>query len=117
MVTPLLRYLPSHGPARIVVLHRPLAQVLASQAAMKDRLGTQARATNNAMLARQYTVEMAGIDALVADRPHWRVLHVAYEQMLAEPERECRRVAEFLGTNFDALAAATRVDASQRRFT
>ena len=37
------------------------------------------------------------IDALVAARPAWRVLHVAYEAMLADPEVECRRIGAFLG--------------------
>ena len=116
VVAPLLRHLPAEVPARIVVLHRPLAQVLASQEAMKGRLGTQGRATSAAILARQFAKDMEGLDALVASRPAWRVLHVSYEDMLADPAGECLRLGEFLGASFDSRAAAVRIDPSQRRF-
>jgi len=66
--------------------------------------------------ARQFAAEMERIDALVAARPAWQVLHVSYERMLADPEGECRRIGRFLAAPFDAAAAATAVDASQRRF-
>jgi hypothetical protein len=46
----------------------------------------------------------------------WQVLHVAYERMLADPVFECERIAGFLGTGFDAAAAAAAVDPTQRRF-
>jgi len=116
VVAPLVRHLPPDMPARILVLHRPLGQVLASQEAMKGRLGTTARGAEAATLARQFVGEMEQIDALVAARPAWRVLHVAYEAMLADPEGECRRIGAFLGGAFDAAAAAGGVDPSQRRF-
>ena len=116
VVAPLLRHLPAGIPARIIVLHRPLAQVLASQEAMKERLGTAGRSTSTAMLARRYATEMERIDGLVAARPAWRVLHVSYERMLADPAGECRRIGVFLGDRFDADRAAAGVDRSQRRF-
>ena len=116
VVAPLVRHLPPHVPAKILVLHRPLGQVLASQEAMKGRLGTTARGAEETTLARQFAVEMEQIDALVTARPSWRVLHVSYERMLADPEGECRRIGAFLGGRFDAAAAAKGVDASQRRF-
>ncbi|MFM7074874.1 MAG: alkaline phosphatase family protein [Planctomycetaceae bacterium] len=116
VVAPLLRHLPPGSPTRVIVLHRPLGQVLASQEAMKARLGTVAGATSATVLARQFGAEMERIDALVAARPAWQVLHVSYERMLADPEGECRRIGRFLAAPFDAAAAATAVEASQRRF-
>jgi len=116
VVAPLLRHLPPSVPTRILVLHRPLGQVLASQEAMKGRLGTQARGASPAALSRQFVAEMEQLDGIVAARPAWRTLHLSYERMLADPEGECRRIGVFLGPPFDATAAATGVDASQRRF-
>lgn len=117
VVAPLLRHLPPNLPAQIVVVHRPLAQILASQEAMKGRLGTATRGASAAMLSRQYAAEMESIENLVAARPAWHMLHVAYENMLADPLGECRRIGEFLGPAFDAASAATGVDPSQRRFS
>lgn len=116
VVVPLLGHLPPSMPASILAIHRPLRQVLASQEAMKERLGTTARGASPATLARRFAADMERIDSLVASRPGWRVLHVAYERMLADPEGECRRIAAFLGRRFDAAAGARGIDASQRRF-
>ncbi|MGI9177183.1 MAG: alkaline phosphatase family protein, partial [Pirellulales bacterium] len=104
VVAPLVRHLPGDVPTRLLVLHRPLAQVLASQEAMKGRLGTSARGSADG-LARQFIVEIDGIDRLAAARPAWQVLHVAYERMLADPAGECQRIGEFLGPRFSAAAA------------
>ena len=117
VVAPLLRHLPAAMPARILLLHRPLAQVLGSQEAMKERLGTTARGVTQAILSRQFAAEMEAIDASLAARPAWQVLHVGYENMLADPAGECRRISAFLGNAFDWNAAARGVDASQRRFS
>jgi len=117
VVAPLLRHLPADLPARVILLHRPLGQVLASQEAMKGRLGTSARGAETALLARQYAAELEGVARLAAARPAWRLLHVAYEKMLADPAGECRRLAAFLGEGFDAAAAAAGIDPAQRRFT
>jgi len=106
--------LPADVSVRLLVLHRPLGQVLASQEAMKGRLGTTAR-VSAAGLSKRFIAELEGVDAVVASRPAWQVLHVAYERMLADPLGECRRIAGFLGSGFDVAAAAAAVDPSQRR--
>jgi hypothetical protein len=84
---------------------------------MKGRFGTTARGATQAMLSRTFAAEMEAVDALLAARPAWQVLHVAYENMLADPAGECRWIGEFFGTEFDWSAAARGVDATQRRFS
>ena len=114
IVVPLVPYVPANVRVRLLVLHRPLKQVLASQEAMKRRLGTTARVSES-VLSKRFIAELDGVDAIVTSRPTWQVLHVSYERMLANPLGECRRIAEFLGDGFDAAAAAAAVDPSQRR--
>jgi hypothetical protein len=84
---------------------------------MKGRLGTTARGATQAMLSRTFAAEMEAVDALLAARPAWQVLHVADANMLADPAGECRRIGEFFGTGVDWSAAARGVDATQRRFS
>ena len=115
VVAPLVPYLPAGVPMRLLVLHRPVSQLLASQEAMKGRLGTTARVSASA-LSRRFIAELDAVDAIVASRPGWHVLHVSYERMLADPVGECRRIAAFLGAGFDVAAAAAAVDPSQRRY-
>jgi len=116
VVVPLLRYLPRELPLRVVVLHRPLPSLLASQEAMKARLGTSARAGEEGALARHFAATMRQLPDLFRGRPQWHTLHVSYEMMLADPAGQCARLAGFLGSSFQARGAAAAVDPSQRRF-
>jgi len=113
----LLRQLPAEMPARILLLRRPLGQVLGSQEAMQGRLGTTARGATQAMLSRKFAAEMEAVVTLLTARSAWHVLHVAYENMLADPVGECRRIGGLFGNGFDWSAAARGVDATQRRFS
>ena len=116
VVTPLLRHLPPGLPARVIVVHRPLPQLLASQEAMKQRLGTATRGSEEGALARHFAAAMRQLPELFQARPQWRALHVAYETMLADPSGQCARLASFLGPHFDTQRAAAAVDPSQKRY-
>ncbi|MEI6033329.1 MAG: alkaline phosphatase family protein [Verrucomicrobiae bacterium] len=116
VVAPLLRYLPSM-PASLIVLHRPLAQVLASQEAMKARLGAASQGADPLTLSRQFATMMDRLPGKLAERPDWRVLHVSFEAMLDDPAGQCARIAAFLGPRFDPARAASAVDPAQRRFS
>jgi predicted AlkP superfamily phosphohydrolase/phosphomutase/tetratricopeptide (TPR) repeat protein len=116
VVAPLLRHIPGGRPVRVLVMHRPLAQVLASQQAMKTRLGTDDKGGEAVTLAAQFASQMEHLPAELAQRPLWHVLHISYEAMLADPTGQCARIGAFLGPAFDASMAATAIDASQRRF-
>jgi tetratricopeptide (TPR) repeat protein len=116
VVAPLLLYLPPRMPARVIVLHRPLEQVLASQEAMKARLGSTSQGTDPSTLSRQFAAQMERLPTRIAQRPEWITLHVSFEAMLADPAGQCARIAAFLGPRFDGAAAAKAVDPAQRRF-
>jgi hypothetical protein len=116
VVAPLLLYLPPRMPARVIVLHRPLDQVLASQEAMKARLGAASQGTDPSTLSRQFAAQMERLPARIAQRPEWKTLHVSFGAMLADPAGQCARIAAFLGPRFDAATAAKAVDPAQRRF-
>ena len=115
VVAPLLRYLPAAKPLRILVMHRPLEQVLASQQAMILRLG-RTLSEEQAATSGQFARLMENLPAFLAKTPEWSVLHISYEAVLANPHEQCKRLALFLGGNFDPLRAATAVDPTQVRF-
>ena len=116
VVAPLLLNLPPRMPARVIVLHRPLDQVLASQEAMKARLGTAAQGADPSTLSRQFAAQMERLPARIAQRPEWKTLHVSFEAMLADPAGQCARIGAFLGPRFDPFLASFAVDPAQRRF-
>lgn len=115
VVAPLLPYLPPAMPMRLLVMHRPLGQVLASQQAMIHRLGA-AVSEDPAAAAGQFARLMQNLPGLLAKSPKWSVLHISYEAMLANPRGECRRLAAFLGGNWNPASAAKAVDPTQVRF-
>jgi hypothetical protein len=100
----------------VLVIHRPLPALLASQEAMKARLGAVTRAREEGALARNFAATMRQLPGLFRARPAWHALHVSYETMLADPAGQCARLASFLGPRFDARRAAAAIDPSQRRF-
>jgi hypothetical protein len=116
IVAPLLQYLPAKTRARVLVLHRPLAQVLASQEAMLSRLGTAALGAENTRLSRQFARLMESLPGNLARSDGFQVLHVSFEAMLADPVSQCARLAAFLGLRFNPVPAAAAIDPAQRRF-
>ena len=116
VVAPLLKHLPPGVAARVIVVHRPLSRLIASQEAMKKRLGTATPASEEGALARHFAASMQQLPETFRARPDWRALHISYEAMLADPAGQCARLASFLGPNFNAQQAAAAVDPSQRRF-
>jgi predicted AlkP superfamily phosphohydrolase/phosphomutase/tetratricopeptide (TPR) repeat protein len=125
IVTPLVQHLP-HGetapPMLVIVMRRPIADVIASQRAMlarsgKDRndIGDEALAT---IYERQATVTRTFLQRLES-RGRARVLDMAYAEAVADPEAMAARLAAFLGEgegfSFNAAAAAAVVEPALHR--
>lgn len=116
VIAPLLHFLPPDAPVRLLVIHRPLAQVMASQQAMLARTSTHSPSKIEApILPSIFAKLMFGLPRLFQQRPHWQILHISYELMLHNPCDQCRRIATFLGDEFDTQGGASAVDFSQHR--
>lgn len=117
VVTPLVFHLPRIVDVRLVVVHRPLSQVMQSQEAMKERQdGHAAKQGSVSDLAARFSVEMGRIDTWANEQPQWHVLHVSYDAMLADTAEQCRRMGGFFGSGFDPESAVAGVDPTQRHF-
>jgi tetratricopeptide (TPR) repeat protein len=125
IVTPLVQHLP-HGetspPALVVVMRRPIAEVIASQRAMLTRSGKGGGDISDDALAaiyeRQATVTRTFLQRLES-RGRARVLDMAYADAVADPEAMAARLAAFLGEDdgfsFDAAAAAAAIEPALHR--
>jgi tetratricopeptide (TPR) repeat protein len=117
VVCPLLRHLPPPKPGRsyrVIVLHRPLEEVAASQRRMLDRLGKEAQRLTEAAMLRIFRQQL--FDMLTAlnrwkDNGGLDVLDVHYHSALGNPRETANLLAWFLGPEaaFDATAAAAAV--------
>jgi len=95
VVSPLLQHLPSDNRYRVVFMRRDLREVLASQAKMLERRGEASQSADEQLLA-SYRGHLEKIEFQLRFRPNFDALYVDYRAVLDDPEREARRINEFL---------------------
>lgn len=117
LVLPLVPFLPLTERYRLLVIERDLAEVLASQAVMLDRLERrdQGARLGSEALARQFASQRIRVASWLHERPEFSVLALRYTEVVAAPLATAQRVAEFLGRPFDCAAAARAIDPALRR--
>lgn len=115
MVHMLIQDLPTDLPGRayaVVLMHRDLDEVLASQAKMLARSGRAA--APGAVLRRVYEAQMGQVKGWMDRHAAFRRLDVDYARVVADPAGEAGRVAAFLGLA-TAKNMAAAVDPSLHR--
>jgi hypothetical protein len=111
---PLVYHLPSRIEYRVLLMHRNINEVLASQNAMLERSGKPVP-NNEETLARTFRIDLAKFASWVRDQPNFRLLNVDYKELVAEPEPIVAEIDHFLGGGLDIDAMASTVDASLYR--
>ena len=89
--SPLLVCLPERYNYRVILMQRPLREVIASQ--QRARLEADADAEG---LLRRYDTHLRKIHALLTARPCFEALTVDYHDVLADPQAQARRVRRFV---------------------
>ena len=110
VISSLLPALPADRRYHVVFMRRPLAEVLASQAAMIRRLGTAKPAVSETALAAAMRAHLAQVTAWLGRQPHMDVLGMDYHGVLTDPRGQAERIGRFLGLSLDASAMAEQVD-------
>ncbi len=118
IVTPLLLHLPEHLPFKLIIMHRPLEEVLASQRSMLERQEKNPARAGPEGLGRVYA-QMAQRSRAFLDR-HGQadVLPVDYHEVLRDPAAAAARIAEFLAVpdlHAGRMAAAVAPDLRRER--
>jgi hypothetical protein len=115
IVSHLLPELPPDREYRIIFMRRDIAEVVASQRAMLERLGREGAPMPDGDLAKVYERHLADIDVWLRSRPGVGVLFVEHRDVLRHPRREAERVRAFLEATCDVDAMAAAVDESLYR--
>ncbi len=108
MVHLLLTDLPAGYDYRVILMRRDPDEVIESQRKMLERAGRPSG--DAAALKRVFAAQMDSVRRWLDAQPHVRYLEVSYNAMLAAPETEARRVAEFLGLSDRADSMVSAVD-------
>ncbi|MGD9252718.1 MAG: sulfotransferase domain-containing protein [Holophagae bacterium] len=114
VVSSLLNYLPSSNQYKVLFMRRDLREVLASQSKMLERRG-EASQTDDAELRAMYESHLEKTTFQLRFRSNFEALFIDYPEVIADPQREARRIADFLGGGLDHRAMAAVVDGSLYR--
>ena len=114
VVTPLIRHLPQAVDYKVIYMHRPIDEIVRSQARMLERLDKK-----GSELADEQMGNIMRNDAHAAVsmlKIHGQeVLFLEYADVLADPAKAAAAIIEFLGLELDAPKMVEAVDPSLHR--
>lgn len=115
VVAQLVPFLPDGEQYRVILMHRDLQEVIASQRAMLERLGRKGAAISEERLMRIFTQQFVRVQTWLTKHPEIPVLAINYADALGDPAGAATRLARFLGSPFDASAAVKAIEPTLRR--
>lgn len=108
LVSQILYDLPTTERYRVIFMERDLDEMLVSQEKMLERLGRPAAPREP--MKQAFLGHLEKLRAWLPHQTHLTVLDVRYNELMADPEAQARRISEFLGGRADADAMAAAVD-------
>jgi hypothetical protein len=115
IISSLLLSLPNTFAYRVIFVERPLGEVVASQSAMIQKLGTQAPALAPEGMERALEAHLKQVKASLRLRPEMSVCWTGYHDTLRDPQRVCNTTQQFLGIPLNVPAMTAQVDLSLYR--
>jgi hypothetical protein len=109
IISYLLKELPDDHNYKVIFMRRDLREVLASQAKMLARRG-ETNETDDERMIELYENDLWKANYLLKNNSRFQTLMVAYRDVLDNPEKEARRINEFLGGEYDFEKMASAVD-------
>jgi hypothetical protein len=97
MVHLLLLDLPDGYEYRVIFMRRRLEEVIASQDVMLARKGKGGAGLPPERMIGLFQEQIDQVDTWTRARPHFRILHVSYNDLLSDPRPAVAQVNEFLG--------------------
>lgn len=110
LVHALLEHLPGGHEYRVVFMRRDLREVVLSQRVMLERLGAEGANLTPEQLISAFQGQLRRVDAWLAERPHFSVLNVSYNELITDPAPVATAVNRFLGGGLDEAPMVACVD-------
>ncbi len=105
----LLPALPADREYRVILMRRPIEEVMASQLAMLEGSGRSSD-TEGDELGGLFERQMAETESWLREASHCRVLVVDYPELVRDPAPWAARIDRFLGGGLDTRAMVAAVD-------
>jgi hypothetical protein len=111
----LLPYLPVDRRYRVVMMHRSLEEVLASQRKMLERQDRRSSDLDDEAMKRAFASQLKSVKRYLSRRACFELIEADYNALLSDPEPQIERLVEFLGLPGDPGAMRAVLDASLYR--
>jgi len=115
VISRLLLSLPDGHEYRVVLMQRPLPEVIASQDQMLRRRGTYKEGADPAVISAAFEKHLREVYAWLDRKTYVKTLRIPYHEVLSQPKEIAKRVAEFLRMDLNLEAMNGCVDASLYR--
>jgi hypothetical protein len=108
IVHALINQLPPRYDYRIILSHRNINEVIASQRVMLERHKKSGGAIDSAALAAVFTQQLRKLDQWLHRQDNIELLGVSYNETLADPAATARAINDFLGgeLSIESMAGA-----------
>jgi hypothetical protein len=113
VISLLLLSLPGGHEYRVIFMHRPLTEVLASQDVMMRNRGTAG--ANAAIVGAAFEQNLRAVKAWLGSKTYAKTLYVSYHDVLNDAGAVAQKVADFLEIGMNVEAMARQVDVSLYR--
>ena len=115
MIAELLKHLPPEYSYKVIFMRRNLEEILASQRQMLIRRGEPTDKVSDEDMARMFRNHLLRVEAWITERPNVDVAYVSYNDLLADPTGQARRVDQFLGGALEVEKMVKSIDVSLYR--
>ncbi len=109
VISSLVSSLAPNHEYKVLLLRRPMQEVVASQTAMIRRLGAKPAALPEAAMAAALEAHFAQVSAWIGRQAFLTACAFDYHDLLAAPAIEAERVKQFLALDLDTAAMAAQV--------
>lgn len=115
VISQLILSLPDGHAYKIVLMQRPLPEVLKSQEEMLKRRGTYEPGGDSSAIEKAFQRHLIEVNNWLAGKSNLQILRLHYHRILREPQAVAEEVAAFLGLALNIKAMVAQVDASLYR--
>lgn len=117
IVAPVLRYLPTNIPCRIVLIERNLDEILTSQFKMIERRGEALADTPERLkrMKQEYFRLMLSLRSQLRERNDTPILYLRHDAVVVRPLEAAERLNRFFGGSLDLTAMAAEVQPKLHR--
>jgi hypothetical protein len=110
IISELLKHLPPKYQYRVIFINRKMEEILASHKKMLDNRGVAQDGISDEEMGRLFKIHLDRVRDWLNNQPNFSVLHVDYNQMLANPTPYIKEINRFLGDTLDEEKMIHAVD-------